>query len=115
MTTLRVIEGEGDTADYRVRRVAKMLLEGTETKAVVMGAEIGLSKAQVWDRLRGDKAFSVKEVAAMADYFGVPVSVFFAGPAALIRPGSNTGDYRTRTPGVSPVARTPYARLRAVA
>jgi transcriptional regulator with XRE-family HTH domain len=83
MASLTLIQGEALPVDDRVRAVVRMLLAAAGIKPVDLAERIGLSKNQVWDRLRGDKPFSVAEVVQMAELFDVPPSVFLMGPSAL--------------------------------
>jgi transcriptional regulator with XRE-family HTH domain len=76
--------------DDNVRRVAQMLRAAHDMTPQDLGQRIGLSKAQIWDRLRGDKSFNVTEVAAMAELFNVDPGVFILGPEALLGGGATT-------------------------
>ena len=108
MASLTLIQGEALPVDDRVRAVVRMLLAAAGIKPVDLAERIGLSRSEVWDRLRGDKPFSVAEVVEMAELFDVPPSVFLMGPSALfgeaaeddkIVPGSIKD--RGNVPGVS--------------
>lgn len=94
MASLTLIQGEALPVDDRVRAVVRMLLAAAGMKPVDLAERIGLSKNQVWDRLRGDKPFSVAEVVGMAEVFDVPPSVFLMGPRALL--GSAEGSITVR-------------------
>jgi hypothetical protein len=81
-------------AEDNVRRVVKALLAAQdEVSAVEVGEYLGVGKGAIYNRLKGVKPFTVGEVAALSRMFGVPVDVFFAGPAALFRsiPESRAG------------------------
>lgn len=88
MSTLRTVGGAGtNSTDEKIRLVAKMLLAANEMTYLDLGRQLGLKRTPIYDRMQGRMSFTVSEVAAMADHFGVPVSVFFGGPAALLSPG----------------------------
>lgn len=73
------------TAEDSVRRVVKALLAANDIKAPVLGAYLGIGKATIYKRLNGTLPFTVAEVAAVSEFFDVPVQVMFAGPGALMR------------------------------
>lgn len=81
------------TAEDSVRRVVKALLAANDVKAPVLGAYLGIGKATIYKRLNGTLPFTVGEVAAIAEFFELPVDVLFAGPKALLRavPESDAG------------------------
>jgi hypothetical protein len=96
MTTLGVVAGTSSSprepatvtniAEDNVRRVVKALLAAQDdVTAVEVGEYIGVGKGAIYNRLKGAKPFTVGEVAALSRLFGVPVDVFFAGPAAMFR------------------------------
>jgi hypothetical protein len=106
MTSLTLIQGEAQSVDDRVRAVVRILLAATGMKPVDLAERLDMSKHQVWDRLRGDKDFTVREVAEMGVVFDVPPSVFLMGPTALLSSApaqgsvtpkklSHNGDVRT--------------------
>lgn len=72
----------GSAADS-VRRVAKALLAAHDVTPAELALRLGVGKTAIYNRLSGEKPFTIDETAAMAEYFHVPVGVFFAGPAAL--------------------------------
>jgi hypothetical protein len=79
-----------DTPDDRVRAVVRVLMAANGMRPADLAAQLGMTKNQVWDRMRGDRAWTVSEVAGMAEVFGADVAVFFAGPEAILgstRPG----------------------------
>jgi transcriptional regulator with XRE-family HTH domain len=94
--------------DDNVRRVAQMLRAAHDMTPQELGQRIGLSKAQIWDRLRGDKSFNVTEVAAMAGLFNVDPGVFILGPEALLGGGAAVQADRQLSPvlGAAGPART---------
>lgn len=86
--------------DDNVRRVVALLLTYKGMSRRELGQILGLNRTPINDRMRGVKPFTVAEVAAMADYFGAPVSVFFEGPEALIGPRTlRASDHRSATSG----------------
>jgi hypothetical protein len=114
MTTLGVVARDSSSprepatvtniAEDNVRRVVKALLAAQDdVTAVEVGEYIGVGKGAIYNRLKGVKPFTVGEVAVLSRLFGVPVDVFFAGPAALFRAvpeavaggrsATSTGDY----------------------
>ena len=81
-STLRAVGGAG--TDDKIRLVAKMLLAAHGMTTLDLGQQLGLGRTPIYDRMQGRKPFTTAEVAAMADYFGVPVAAFFAGPNGLL-------------------------------
>jgi hypothetical protein len=92
-----------NSAEDNVRRVVKALLAISEVPAPVLGEYLGMKKAAIYKRLNGTQPFTVAEVAAVSEFFEVPVQVIFAGPGALLRAvpeavaggrnATSTGDY----------------------
>jgi transcriptional regulator with XRE-family HTH domain len=72
----------GSAADA-VRRVAKALLAAHDVAPAELALRLGVGKTAIYNRLSGEKPFTLDETAAMSEFFGVPVGAFFAGPAAL--------------------------------
>lgn len=106
-------------ADANVREVVWTMLGARRQKPAELALRLGISKSAIYSRLSGKTVFTVGEVAAMGEHFDLPPNVFFAGNSALLvgraaAQGSTTRHYSTRTPA-APVARAPFARLRAVA
>lgn len=95
---------ETPSVDANVRRVAQMLRAAHDMTPQQLGQAIGLTKAQIWDRLRGDKPFTVTEVAVMAQIFGVDPGIFIRGPEALLGGGAAPLDEASRqlTPAPTP-------------
>jgi hypothetical protein len=56
MATRILPEASGASVDDRVRAVVRTLLGAADMKAGDLARGIGMTKAQVWDRQRGDKA-----------------------------------------------------------
>jgi hypothetical protein len=85
----------------------KALLAANDVKAPVLGAYLGIGKATIYKRLNGALPFTVGEVAAIAEFFEIPVDVLFAGPKALLRAvpeavaggrsATSAGDYSANT------------------
>ncbi len=82
--TLSAVGGAQPDVDRNIRTVVKMLLAANDEKPTELAVRLGWSRSVVYSRLGGDTAFTAAEVAALADRFGVPVTTFFAGPAALL-------------------------------
>jgi hypothetical protein len=91
-------------AEDNVRKVVKALLAVNEqVKATDLGAHLNIGKTAIYARLRGEKPFTVGEVAVLSEYFRVPVGIFYTGPEALFgnlpesgvggRAGVAAGDY----------------------
>jgi hypothetical protein len=71
-------------AEDNVRKVVKALLAVNEqVKATDLGAHLGIGKTAIYARLRGEKPFTVGEIAVLSEYFRVPVGIFYTGPEAL--------------------------------
>jgi transcriptional regulator with XRE-family HTH domain len=74
---------EGARAVENIRLTVRALLAVREMTALELGQHLGLSRARIYDRMQGRKAFTVDEVAYMSRLFNVPVQVLFDGPDAL--------------------------------
>jgi antitoxin component HigA of HigAB toxin-antitoxin module len=73
-------------ADENVRQVVALLCAYHGVTRQQLGEAIGIpSKSAMSARMSGKRAFSVNEVAMMAELFGVSVEVFFRGRDALFR------------------------------
>jgi hypothetical protein len=121
---VRSIGGAPDTArdaEANVREVARLFMTLNHLDTEGLATVIGISRASAYERLNGRRAFTLGELAVMAEHFDVPPSVFLMGPRALISraaapvPPSSTGHQGSRIPGVSQPVATPFPRLRAVA
>jgi transcriptional regulator with XRE-family HTH domain len=76
----------------------RMLMAAQGMTTLDLGRQLGLGRSPIYDRTQGRKPFTVDEVASLAEFFDVPVSVFYAGPDALL--GRHAGD-RTALTGVA--------------
>lgn len=115
--TLRVVEAAASDLgpDEKVRLVTRMLLSMTGMSTLELGAKLGLGRTAVYDRTQGRKPFTVAEVVAMAEIFGIDPAVFLTGPAALLRTndgvvlkGKQPTTHRTTA---SPPGRYPNGRV----
>jgi transcriptional regulator with XRE-family HTH domain len=113
--------------EENVREVVRMLMAAKRVDAAELAAVIGVSRASTYERLKGRRPFGIGELAAMAEHFDVPASVFLAGSDGLLRPAASpregSGSIKTLRPYASRSdvkttlrGRPPSApRLRAVA
>lgn len=81
---------EGARALENIRLTVRALLAVREMTALELGKHLGLSRARIYDRMQGRKAFTVDEVAYMSTLFGVPVQTLFDGPDALFSHAGST-------------------------
>jgi hypothetical protein len=113
MATRILPEASGASVDDRVRAVVRTLLGAADMKAGDLARGIGMTKAQVWDRQRGDKAWTVQEVAVLAEFFDIPVGIFLAGPAALLGRSPSTHETTGREFGLGTERETTRSSSRA--
>ncbi|WP_155885103.1 helix-turn-helix domain-containing protein [Actinomadura flavalba] len=86
---------EEHPADAAVRQVVRALLAARDMTGAQLGEVMGFSAGQVYNRLKGEKAFTVAEVSQLSEIFRVPVGTFFAGAGALGLLGDTEGPPRT--------------------
>ena len=92
--TLRAVGAPALGPDERVRLVVRMLLGMHEMSEIELGRRLGLARTPIYNRMQGRKAFTVAEVAAMAELFEVPPGAFLSGPNALL---AASGDVSIKT------------------
>jgi hypothetical protein len=63
--------------------VVKILLTAREENAAELAVNLGWSRSVLYSRQNGTTGFLAKDVWKLADYFRVPIQVFYGGPAAL--------------------------------
>ena len=71
--------------EANVRIVVRMLMAARGIRPAELALKLGVSKTAVFNRLGGQKPFTLSELGDMADLFDVPPSVLLAGPNALLR------------------------------
>lgn len=82
--TLSAVGGARPEVDRNIRTVVKMLLAATDQKQADLPGLLGWSKSVTYSRMSGGSRFYAWEVEALAELFDVPVSVFHAGPDAMV-------------------------------
>lgn len=95
-------------ADDTIRRTVKGLISGHGLRVETVAAAVDMTPATLYRRLAGkgrSQAFVAGEVAALADYFNVPVGDLYDGLGGRFGPGSSAGisasRHLTLLPGVS--------------
>lgn len=74
-------------AESNTRAVVRMILAARGIGKDTLATTLGISRASLYERLNGRRAFTLGEVAIMAETFDVPVSIFFEGPSELLLGG----------------------------
>jgi antitoxin component HigA of HigAB toxin-antitoxin module len=85
--TLRAVGGAAskkERAESNILGVVRMIKAARDIQADELGTLLGISRASVYERLKGRSAFTVGEVAVMAEHFGIPLVAFFNGPDELL-------------------------------
>lgn len=93
--TLRAVGGAAskkERAESNILGVVRMIKAARDLQADELAALLGISRASVYERLKGKSAFTAGEVAVLAEHFGVPVTVLYAGPDALLLGRTRTQD-----------------------
>ncbi len=68
----------------RIGRALDVLMTYRREKRLVVAALLGVSPKTLGRRLSGQIDWTAGEVSLLAEHFDVPVSVFYAGPDALL-------------------------------
>lgn len=87
MTDFAEVGGAPDTArqaETNVREVTRVLMALRHVEAGDLAKIVGISRASMYERLSGRRAFGIGEVAVLADHFKINPAAFLAGPNALI-------------------------------
>src|SRR5215217_7766822 len=71
--------------EANVRIVVRMLMAARGIRPAELALKLGVSKTAIFNRLGGQKPFTLSELGAMAELFDVPPAVLLAGPNALLR------------------------------
>jgi transcriptional regulator with XRE-family HTH domain len=85
--TLRAVGGAAskkERAESNILGVVRMIKAARNVQADELAVLLGISRASVYERLKGKSAFTAGEVAVMAGHFGVPLDVLYSGPDALL-------------------------------
>lgn len=85
--TLRAVGGAAskkERAESNILGVVRMIKAAGDVQAEELALLLGISRASVYERLKGRSAFTAGEVAVMSEHFGVPLATFFAGPDMLL-------------------------------
>ena len=85
---LRAVDTPTLSVDERVRLVVRMLLGMNEMSEIELGRRLGLPRTSIYNRMQGRTPFTVAEVGAMAELFGIPPGAFLAVPSALLSTNS---------------------------
>ncbi len=72
------------SAERNIREVAKLLKRINETKTDVLVDLLDINRSGWFDRCNGRTRFSTAELAMLAEFYAVPVQVFFDGPNSLL-------------------------------
>ena len=86
--------------ENRVRRSTWALMAARDVKVEDVAASTGIPRSTLYRRLRSktiDQAFRAHEVAAIADYFGVPVEALYSGLGGLVGVTATGTDGRADT------------------
>lgn len=83
----------GAEVDDTIRRAVKALIHGRDVKTDAVADAIGISRATLYNRLRGrgrQQAFQAGEVADLAAYFGLRVDDLYSGLGGRFTPGAQS-------------------------
>ncbi len=84
----------------KIGRVVDVLMTYRRENRLVVAALLGVSPKTLGRRLNGQLDWTAEEVSLLAEHFGVPIGVFYAGPHALLAgPG---GEMSATLPGALP-------------
>ncbi len=75
---------ERSVADDRITSVVRILLTYRQQTQADLVAGTGIQKRTLVRRLSGERSWTAGDVAALAEHFRVPVTVFYDGPDALL-------------------------------
>ena len=80
------------TVDTAISEVTRQAMLWRKESREQLAALLGLSLRSVARRLVGDIPWEAREIAVMAEHFGLPITTFYAGPDALFQAaGEGTG------------------------
>lgn len=85
--TLHAVGGADSTksrTESNILGVVRMIKAARDMEAEDLAAVLGVSRATIYDRLKGRTGFTVGEVAILSETYGIPLATFFAGPDALL-------------------------------
>lgn len=94
--TLHAVGGADERkarTNAKILGVVRMIRSAYEVDADGLAELLGISRATVYERLKGRSAFYPGELEILAEHFRIPIERFFAGPdTALGRtPGQGEG------------------------
>ncbi len=72
------------STERNIRETAKMLARINSTPVAALTELPGVTRTGWYDRCNGKTRFGAAELAVLADFYKVPVQVFFEGPQTLI-------------------------------
>lgn len=96
--TLHAVGGADERkarTNAKILGVVRMIRSAYEVDADDLAELMGISRATVYDRLKGRSAFYPGELEILADHYRIPIERFFAGP--------DTALGRTPSPGQDPM------------
>ncbi|MGO3503858.1 helix-turn-helix domain-containing protein [Brachybacterium tyrofermentans] len=70
---------QSDDDDARISAAVRALAAGTGLKNAELAPVLGIHRASVFAKLKGETAWKASEVASLARYFDVPVGDLFDG------------------------------------
>ena len=73
-----------ESSRRQIPEVIRALMAARRAKGPDVAEAIGMSASSFYARLNGKSVISAHELAALALYFGVPVSFFFEPPPGLL-------------------------------
>ena len=73
------------TVDIAISEVTRQAMLWRKESREQLSAMLGLSLRSVARRLVGDIAWEAREIAIMAEHYGLPISAFYEGPDALFQ------------------------------
>lgn len=106
MLTLNQVGIIKQTVDERISAATRALVALHGMRNADLADVLGIGQNSVFMKLRGDSPWKAAEVAPVAEYFGVPISIIFDGMAAVNNeeaPALPSGDFRVvRHQGLEP-------------
>ena len=106
MLTLNQVGIIKQTVDERISAATRTLVALHGMRNADLADVLGIGQNSVFMKLRGDSPWKAAEVALVAEYFGVPISIIFDGMAAVNNeeaPALPSGGFRVvRHQGLEP-------------
>ena len=83
MLTLNTVGIMKQTVDERISAATRALVALHGMRNADLAEVLGVGQNSVFMKLRGDSPWKAAEVALVAEYFGVPISILFDGMASV--------------------------------